>query len=136
MRFNTLGKDYADGEIIVRKGDVGESMYIVIKGEVEVCIDSHDLTDPASSALSLGTLGPGEFFGEMSLFTGRPRSATVRAKGAAKVMTIDKRGFFKRVHQDPSLAFNLLRKLCGRLESLDEELARQRGKGDGAPPES
>lgn len=129
MRFNTLGKDYADGEVIVRKGDVGESMYIVIKGEVEVSIDSPEKN---AAALFLGTLGPGEFFGEMSLFTGRPRSATVRAKGAAKVMTIDKRGFFKRVHQDPSLAFNLLRKLCSRLEALDEELAQQRAREDGA----
>ena len=69
-------------------------------------------------------MGPGDVFGEMSLFTGAPRSATVRAKGSARVLTIDKRGFLKRVHEDPSLAFSILYKMSTRIHELSQEVAR------------
>ena len=62
----------------------------------------------------------------MSLFTKRERSATVRARGKARVMTIDKRGFMKRVHQDPSLAFRILQKMSERVQRLNAEVSRLR----------
>jgi CRP-like cAMP-binding protein len=50
----------------------------------------------------------------------------VRAKGEARLLYVDKRGFMKRVHQDPTLAFDILRRMSERIRSLDEEVARLR----------
>ena len=71
----TLGKPYADGEAIVRQGEVGECMYVIQKGEAEV------LFRDGAKEVRLAVLGEGDFFGEMSLFEREVRSATVRARG-------------------------------------------------------
>ena len=118
MKIGVLGKVYEPGEPIVSEGEVGECMYIVQQGEVEVVV-----TQPEGE-VQLSVLGAGEPFGEMALFTRQRRSATVRARGKARVMTIDKRGFMKRVHEDPSLAFRILEKMSERIAILDEQIAR------------
>jgi CRP/FNR family transcriptional regulator, cyclic AMP receptor protein len=118
MQIGALGKSYSDGELIARQGEVGECMYIIQKGKVEVFVENPEGT------VVLATLKTGAIFGEMALFTREPRVASVRACGKARVMTIDKRGFFKRVHEDPSLAFRILQKMSKRIQKLDDELAR------------
>lgn len=120
-----LGRVYDDGEAIMHEGELGDCMYVVQQGEVEVTIRS------GGQELVLSVLEAGDVFGEMSLFTKRKRSATVRAKGKARVMTIDKRGFMKRVHQDPSLAFQILRKMSERIQHLNEEMVKLQSE---APP--
>lgn len=117
-----LGKIYDDGEAITHQGELGDCMYVIQQGEVEVTIRSGD------EEIVLSVLEAGDVFGEMSLFTKRERSATVRAKGKARVMTIDKRGFMKRVHQDPSLAFRILKKMSERVQRLDDEVSRLRSE--------
>lgn len=112
MRIGALGKVYEDGERIFSQGEVGNCMYIVQQGEVEVLVEGPD------GEIVLTTLGPGDVFGELALFTKKPRSATVRAKGKARVLSIDKRGFFKRMHEDPSLAFRILKKMSERIQEL------------------
>ena len=118
MHIGALGRLYSDGELIVRQGEVGECMYIIQKGKVEVFVEKPEGT------VVLATLKAGTVFGEMALFTKEPRVASVRASGKARVLTIDKRGFFKRVHEDPSLAFRILEKMSKRIQKLDDELAR------------
>ena len=118
MHFGLLGKVYADGERIVTQGKVGDCMYVLQQGKVEVFVENQ------SCEAVLATLKPGAVFGEMALFTKEPRSASVRAKGEARVLTIDKRAFFKRVHEDPSLAFRILQKMSKRIKKLDEEVFR------------
>lgn len=120
IAIGALGKMYADGESIALEGEKGNCMYIVQQGTVAV------VTGQGDREVLLSTLGPGDVFGEMSLFTGAARSATVRAKGSARVLTIDKRGFLKRVHEDPSLAFQVLRKMSERIHELNQEVARLR----------
>ena len=115
-----LGKVYGDGECIVREGDEGDSMYVVLQGRVEV------LREEGGQPFVLSELGPGDFFGEMALFSREKRSATVRAKGEARMLTIDKRGFLKSVHEDPSMAFRILHKLSERVRSLDAEVSHLR----------
>ena len=75
MRTSPLGKIYTDGSIIVKQGDTGNLMYIILKGEVEV------LREDDGEQVILSTLKKGDIFGEMALFSGQPRSATVRSKG-------------------------------------------------------
>ena len=124
MSRGELGRTYRDGDVIARQGVRGESMYVVQSGLVEV------LVERPRGDLKLSTLGQGDVFGEMSLFTGEPRSATVRALGEARVLTVDRRGFLRRVHEDPSLAFLVLQKLSERVAQLDAEVVRLRSEAE------
>ncbi|HLA39941.1 MAG TPA: hypothetical protein VJ417_08090, partial [Candidatus Glassbacteria bacterium] len=54
--------------------------------------------------------------------------ATVRALGKARILTIDKRGFLMRVHEDPSIAFQVLKQMSERIQKLDEEVVKLRLK--------
>ena len=115
--IGALGTTYEDGQRIVKQGEVGDCMYIVQKGNVEVIAESPD------GEIRLAVLGAGEVFGEMALFTKTPRSATVRASGKARVLSIDRRGFVKRIHEDPSLAFGILRKMSERIGTLNQQVS-------------
>lgn len=118
---SVLGRRYADRDVIVRQGDPGDCMYVVQDGQVEVL----QVADGAEQRLAV--LGPGDFFGEMSLFEKQRRSATVRSLGKSIVLTVDKRTLLRRVSEDPLLAFNLLKVMCHRVRELDARLARQEG---------
>ena len=59
----------------------------------------------------------------MAIFEREPRSATVRVKGQAGVLTLDKRAFLRRVHEDPSLAFRILQRMSSRIRTLNQELS-------------
>jgi CRP-like cAMP-binding protein len=129
LRDRDLGKSYSDGETIVGQGDAGDCMYVMLHGKAEV------LRRETEGEVLLTVLEAGDVFGEMALFGKEPRSATVRAKGETRVLTVDKRGFLKRVHQDPSLAFQILRKMSQRIRSLNGEVARLRleSRGEDTP---
>ncbi len=129
MRIGAMGKIYQDGSEIIKQGEVGNCMYIVQKGEVEVVYSEGE------REIVLSVLGPGDVFGDMALFTKSPRSATVRAKEQAIVLTIDKQGFLKRVHEDPSFAFLILKQMSERILRLDEEVSRLKGKRSSPEPE-
>ena len=60
----------------------------------------------------------------MAIFEREVRSATVRAVGEARILTVDRRTFLRRVQEDPSLAFNILRTMSGRIRELTEKLAQ------------
>jgi CRP-like cAMP-binding protein len=82
--------------------------------------------------VALATLGEGDCFGEMSLLTGAPRSATVVAQGAVEVFVLDRKALAPVLHDDPSLAETLSRVLAGRVaatvalfEGRRDELKRQ-----------
>ena len=120
MRDRELGQVFEDGQTIVCQGDPGDGMFVLLAGEVEVVRLGPGGETP------LTVLKAGDLFGEMALFGKEPRSATVRARGEARVLSVDKRGFMKRVHQDPSLAFDILRRMSERIRALDEEVARLR----------
>jgi CRP-like cAMP-binding protein len=121
MNTGALGKEYQSGEVIVRQGDPGDCMYVVQDGQVEVVVAGQD------GEIRLAVLGQGEFFGEMAIFEKKPRSATVRAMGKARVLSIDRKNFLSRVHDDPSIAYRLVQTLSRRLRDLDEEIAKYRG---------
>lgn len=122
MVTGALGKIYRDGEEIIRQGNVGESMYVVQSGRVEVVLSTDD-----GSERHLAFLEAGDFFGEMSVFEKEVRSATVRAAGEARVLKIDKKTLMRRIREDPLLAINLLKTMSHRIRNLDAELAHERG---------
>lgn len=118
METSALGKTYQDGEVIIRQGDPGDCMFVIQEGRVSV------VKELDSGEVELAMRGPGEFFGEMALFEHETRMATVRAIEKARVLTIDKKSFLRRVHEDPSLAFHLVQALSARVRQLSEEVHR------------
>jgi CRP/FNR family transcriptional regulator, cyclic AMP receptor protein len=117
MGAGELGRAFADGEVIIREGDVGDCMFVIQNGQAEVIIGS------GTGEVQLNVLGPGAFFGEMAVFERDVRSATVRALGEARVITVDKRNFMRRVHEDPALAFRLVETMSNRIRKLTQRIA-------------
>jgi CRP-like cAMP-binding protein len=113
-----LGKLYEDGEIIIRQGEVGDCMYVIQEGEVVIVLEEGD------NEVFLATRTEGDFFGEMALFDRDVRSATVRAKGRARILTVDKRNLLSRIHKDPSMAFRVLETMSNRIRELCEDVNR------------
>jgi CRP-like cAMP-binding protein len=118
MEPGALGKEYADQEQICCQGDRGDWMYVMQAGRAVV------VHEDADTEVVVGELTPGDVFGEMAIFDRQPRSASVRAMGKARVMTLDKRAFLRRVHEDPTLAFRILQKMSLRVRSLNDEVMR------------
>jgi CRP-like cAMP-binding protein len=116
-----LGTVYQDGQVIVRQGEVGDCMYVIQEGQVEV------VTDEDGTEVRLAVLGERDFFGEMAIFGREVRMATVRALGPVRVLTVDKKTFLRRIHKDPSLAYHIVQTLSQRIRELDAEVARLRG---------
>ncbi len=115
-KSGALGKDYFDGDIIVREGETGDCMFEIQEGKVEV------IGQKQGKDVRLAVLGKGDFFGEMAIFEREVRSATVRAVGKVRALTIDKRTLLRRISEDPTLAFRLLEKLSRRIRGMDKEI--------------
>ena len=118
MRNSKLGRLYRDGEIVINKGDEGTCLFVIQEGKVEV-FDEKD-----GSEIKIADLGAGEFFGEMGLFEKDVRSCTVRAQGKAKILTIDKKNFYKTIQKDPTLAYRLLQKMSFRIRELNKKVVQ------------
>ncbi len=123
MSGDGLGRTFENGEVIVRQGEEGDCMYVVQEGQVEVYLEKE------GRELPLRVLGKGEFIGEMSIFEREVRSASVRAVGSARLLTVDRVGFLRRIHEDPSLAFRVVQTLSRRVRDLSDEVARLRTDG-------
>ncbi len=120
MSTGTLGKIYQDGEVIIREGETGDCMYVVEDGQVEVVVNRN------GEEVRLGLLGAGELFGEMALFENEVRTATVRSLGEARVLSVDRKNFMRRIHEDPSVAYRLVKLLSSRVRDRSEQVAKLR----------
>jgi CRP-like cAMP-binding protein len=114
---DVLGKTYRPGEIIVRQGDLGDCMYVIQDGDVEV------LKEEDGVQTVVDTMHTGDIFGEMAIIDKTVRSSTVRASSPVRIMTIDKKTFVRRVQEDPSLALTVLKVMSQRVRKLDLEVA-------------
>jgi len=121
MKKNTLGQQYNDGDIIIKQGEEGNCLYVIQEGKVGVFHKRGD------KEIQVAELVQTDFFGEMGLFEKDVRSCTVRSIGESKVLTIDKKNFYKTIQKDPSLAYRLLEKMSKRLRHTNSML------GDATP---
>jgi len=116
---------YGEGELIVRAGDEGTAMHILIDGEVVV--------QAAQDRRELFRLFPGQFFGEMSLITGAPRTATVVAVRPSRTFVLDEPGFRAMVTRHDEIADALGEVLAARqseLTAAQDQLAADSQQGD------
>jgi hypothetical protein len=117
MRMGEIGRVYPPGEEIFREGEEANCMYVVQSGRIEVVKQTED------GDVRLAELGEGEVFGEMALFGTNTRSATVRPLVESRILTIDRKIFMQKIHEDPSLAFRIMQKMSGRIRTLNDKVA-------------
>lgn len=120
MSTGDLGKDYNNGDIIIKQGDPGDCMFVIQSGKVDVFKESE------GQKIYLATRNEGDFFGEMALFSREKRSATIIANGPVKILTVDKRNLLGRIQKDPSLAFRIIETMSRRIGDLSEEFAHDK----------
>ena len=101
------------GEVLARVGDPGDRFFVIVDGaaRIEVSTQKHH------------RIGPGEFFGEMSLLDGEPRSATVIADTAVRLLVIHRRDFVTLLREVPALTQQMLVTLCQRVRSAEKALS-------------
>jgi small-conductance mechanosensitive channel len=90
---------YDENEVILRQGEPGDELFILVRGEVVISTQGG-----AEPSLELTRMGPPTFFGEMSLLTGEPRSANVRATKECAVLVVSKDAFARVLTENPELA--------------------------------
>ena len=102
----------------MREGESGDCLYVIQAGEVEV-IQERD-----GAEVRLAVLKESDFFGEGSLFDREKRSATVRALGDVRVLTVDKKTLLRRIQEDPTLAYRIIETMSHRIRNLDSRVTR------------
>src|SRR5262245_25167727 len=101
-------------------------MFVIRRGSVRVFKAS------PRGEVELAVLTKGDFFGEMSVLEGLPRDASAQAVGEAEVLVMTAGALLVRLRRDPTFAFELLRRLSGRVRSLNARLVQALDDGDGA----
>jgi small-conductance mechanosensitive channel/CRP-like cAMP-binding protein len=117
VRRAAIKAAYAPGELILRRGDPGDSMFVICRGLVEVQVAAND-----GAIQHLAQLEPGSFFGEMALLTGEPRTADVVALTEVETLEIRKGVLQQLLDENEQLAEALSRTLTERQMDLDQHV--------------
>ncbi len=105
-------RKFNPGEKIVREGDSGDEMFIVLQGKVSIEIGD----------ITVGEMGGGDFFGEMSLIDNAPRSATVTATETSLLFAINDKNFERIIAWEPVIAIRIMKSLSKRVRELNQEI--------------
>ncbi|HEY5639123.1 MAG TPA: Crp/Fnr family transcriptional regulator [Dehalococcoidia bacterium] len=108
-------RKYNRGDIIFVKDDPGESMFIVEDGAVRIYVPGTQGAD-----LTLAVMQPGEFFGDLSLLDGRPRSASAEAARNANLLTLERGDLTELLESRPNAALAILTVIAARLRETDQ----------------
>jgi CRP/FNR family transcriptional regulator, cyclic AMP receptor protein len=111
-----------EGNVIALEGELNHSMFLVETGQVNV-VKNFKTPEP----VTLATLGPGDFCGEMCILEAQPRAATIKAAAATTVVSVPSTAFYHLYEEMPRqhsiLILNIARDLSRRLRHLDEIFA-------------
>jgi CRP-like cAMP-binding protein len=118
---------FSKGEILVQQGDSGDSLFIITDGKVDVSV-----SDSSGRKTHLANLQSGSYFGEMSLLTGEPRSASVVALAETEVIVVEKSGMAELLENEESIIEPLSAILAKRLEELSGRVTDQTVKEEKA----
>ena len=91
-------EEHAEGSVIITEGQPGSSMYVIARGEVKVYTRG-----PDGAVVYLAKLGEGDFFGEVSVLTGKPRTATITASQPAQLLRLDKSKLDSALSRHPGI---------------------------------
>ena len=113
-----VARTFKTGDVIIKEGDQGASVFVITSGQVEVVGGA----EKASPTL-LNTLGPGELFGEMALFEGFPRSATVRCLEHTECLAMTRWDFRAELNSHSEIAIAVIEAMARRLRETDARLS-------------
>jgi CRP-like cAMP-binding protein len=102
--------EFPADHVIARQGEIGTGFFVIVDGGVRVVRDGD----------TIATLGPGDFFGELSILDGRPRVAQVVADGPTTCLALASWDFEAVLLAEPRVSLSILRSLAGRLRDLTE----------------
>ena len=111
---------FSEGEMVFREGEVGDTLFLIVEGEVAVIKDCN-----ADKEIELDSIGPGDYFGEMALFGDDRRSATIRVKEDARFLTLNKQELQEIVREYPQIALHVCRVLSMRIRRLHGKISDQ-----------
>jgi len=111
--------EYGDGDVIFRQGDQGSSLFIIEDGAVEISYGE------GRGRITLATLFAGQYFGELSLFDGSPRSATATAARGSRLMRLDREDLVDFINKNPAAALRIISEMSERLRQTNELMSQQ-----------
>ena len=113
---NALTSSYPTGAILFEENDPGSRMYVIRTGRVRI------FRRIGRREIVLAVLGPGDFFGEMALLEGLPRSATAEAIEACELVEVDVQTFEAIIRSNTEIGVRIMRRLASRVRELDRRL--------------
>lgn len=109
--YARFGREFPAGQVLFREGEAGAVMYVIRSGRVRITRSFGD------AVRTVAFLGPGEFFGEMSILNGKPRNATATVIEPIEALEIDARTFESMITGNGEIAVRLITRLARRLDS-------------------
>lgn len=103
--------DFPAGHVIARQGEIGTGFFVIVEGQARVVRDGRHLAD----------LGPGDFFGELSVLDGQPRNAQVVAIGPCRCLGVASWDLEALLAESPQLSLAIIRGLAARLRATTEQ---------------
>jgi CRP-like cAMP-binding protein len=109
--------DYPAGEIIIKEGDAGDTLFLMISGEVSVSKDMGGINE-----IEIDRMTDGEYFGEMALFEDTTRSVSIRTEKPSAFMVLHKQEFKEIVREYPQIALEICKVLSSRIRRLHKKI--------------
>jgi CRP-like cAMP-binding protein len=110
-------REYKKDGTILQRDDRGDALFVIAQGAVKVVLYGEN-----GREIILSTLKDGDFFGEMSLLDGAPRSASVISQEPSKILVLERLDFMEQVKQNPKIGLKVMEEMSRRLREADEKI--------------
>jgi CRP-like cAMP-binding protein len=112
--------EFLEGEVIMREGDRGDQLYLMIEGRVRVYLHYREPNERALNEQSAGT-----YFGEMAVLSGEERTATVVTSESCRMLSLDGNSLRELLSQMPEISFEIFKVLVARVRRAEQELSER-----------
>jgi CRP/FNR family cyclic AMP-dependent transcriptional regulator len=119
------GASYPANHVVFREGEAGDDFYVILDGEIEMLV-----ARPDGGMESVAVLRRGDFFGEMAVFRGEPRTATARTRTPTSLLFFGERTAAELLVTSPRFSLGIIRTLCDRVGALTREVVVLRNAVD------
>jgi CRP-like cAMP-binding protein len=106
---------FPDGEVIAQQGEPGDAMFVIVSGEVSICIENN------GSEAEVARRSSGDFVGELAIILREPRNATLIALGEVRTLCIDQKNFEGLIRERPEVSLVIIQVLSKRLKEMMEK---------------
>ncbi|MEQ1889897.1 MAG: cyclic nucleotide-binding domain-containing protein [Alphaproteobacteria bacterium] len=122
LAFTSERINFAEGQSLMRQGEMGNTAYLILSGEADVLVDA------GGGPVRVANVGRNSLVGEMAILRDQPRTATVTAATEVETLKITKESFFQLIEDSPKIAVEMMRILVKRLETTTIDLTEARAK--------